>query len=193
MILFFSFYEELNSDDKNDNQSFPLDDFCLEDDDVILNSEIQEDEILHCINSLKNGKSAGDDRILNEYLKSTKTIFLPVYKKLFNNILNTGIIPESWLNGIIKPIFKNKGSPLDTGNYRPITILSCLGKLFTSILNSRLTKFLDENILLNENQAGFRKDYSTSDHIFVLNSLIEIMKFEKKKTFLCFHRFFPSL
>ena len=183
---FFSFYEELNSDDKNDNQSFPLDDFCLEDDDVILNSKIQEDEILHCINSLKNGKSAGDDRILNEYLKSTKTIFLPVYKKLFNNILNTGIIPESWLNGIIKPIFKNKGSPLDTGNYRPITILSCLGKLFTSILNSRLTKFLDENILLNENQAGFRKDYSTSDHIFVLNSLIEIMKFEKKKLFCAF-------
>lgn len=66
---------------KNDNQSFPLDDFCLDDDDVILNSEIQEDEILHCINSLKNGKSAGDDCILNEYLKSTKLIFLPVYKK----------------------------------------------------------------------------------------------------------------
>ena len=44
------------------------------------------------------------------------------------------------------------------------------------MLNNRLTEFLDKNDKLSENQAGFRKGYGTTDHMFVLNSLIEIMK-----------------
>ena len=57
-------------------------------------------------------------------------------------------MPESWLIGSITSIYKGKGSPSDPGNYRPITILSCLGKLFTAILNTRITKFLEENVIL---------------------------------------------
>lgn len=106
---------------------------------------------------------------------------------LFSNlILNTGHLPNDWLFGKIKPIYKNKGDSLDPNNYRPITLLSCLGKLFTAALNERLNMFLEENNLLNENQAGFRKHHSTTDHIFTLYSLIELMKYEKKKLFCCF-------
>ena len=54
------------------------------------------------------------------------------------------------------------------------------------MLNNRLTDFLDKNEQLKENQAAFRKDYSTADHISVLNSLIEIMKASKKKLFCAF-------
>ena len=68
-------------------------------------------------------------------------------------------------------------------NYRPITILSCISKPFTSVLNLRLTKYLEGNDILNENQSGFRKDYSTVDHIFVLNSVIELLRYQKKKLF----------
>ena len=87
---------------------------------------------------------------------------------------------------MIKPIYKNKGDPLNPENYRPITLLSCLGKLFTSIINERLNLFLNENNILLENQAGFRKHYSTNDHIFVLYSLIEILKQQKKKLYCAF-------
>ena len=76
--------------------------------------------------------------------------------------------------------------PKNVNNYRPITILSCLGKLFTSVLNSRLTAFLDSNEILLENQAGFRKGYETTDHIFVLQSLCEILTQRKKKLFCAF-------
>jgi hypothetical protein len=65
-----------------------------------------------------------------------------VYEKLFNLILDTGIIPESWLLGTIKPFYKNKGNKNDPKNYRPITILSCLGKLFTAILTSKYCRML---------------------------------------------------
>jgi len=46
---------------------------------------------------------------------------MPIYVKLFNGILNTGIIPEIWTIGLIKPIYKNKGEPDQPENYRPIS------------------------------------------------------------------------
>ena len=116
----------------------------------------------------------------------TKNLFLPIYESLFNVVLDTGIIPSTWLEGTICPIYKNKGDPKNVSNYRLITILSCLGKLFTSVLNLRLTIFLDNNEILLENQAGFRFGYETTDHIFVLNSLSEILKQRKQKLFCAF-------
>ena len=73
------------------------------------------------------------------------------------------------LIGKIIPLYKGKGDIKKAGNYRGITLLSCLGKLFTSMLNRRLTKFLEQNNVLHENQAGFRKGYGTVDHILYLN------------------------
>ena len=110
---------------------------------------------------------------------------LPIYVDLFNIILDSGIIPDSWLEGIIRPIHKS-GDRQNPENYRPITILSCFGKLFTSILNLRLTTLLEDNAILEENQAGFRKGYATADHIFVLHSLAELLKTRKKKLFCSF-------
>ena len=96
---------------------------------------------------MKNGKAPGLDMILNEYIKSTSSIFLPIYEKLFNAILDTGHFPEQWSTGCIHPIYKNKGDKDNVKNYRPITILSCLGKLFTSVLNSRLNDYLEESFV----------------------------------------------
>ena len=63
--------------------------------------------------------------------------------------LNSGIIPESWQIGSIIPIYKNKGDINSPENYSPITLLSCIGKLFTAILNKRLTDFIETNSLMN--------------------------------------------
>jgi len=60
-------------------------------------------------------------------------------------------------------LFKNKGKSDEPKNYRPISILSCLGKLFTTILNKRLNAYSDEFLLINESQVGFRQGYSTND------------------------------
>jgi hypothetical protein len=61
------------------------------------------------------------------------------------------LMPSSWLIGMIKPIYKNKGDKFNPNNYRPITIVSCLGKLFTAILNERLTEFSESFSVLCEN------------------------------------------
>jgi len=116
-----------------------------------------------------NGKATSPaDSICNEYIKTSKHLQLPAFVKLFNFILDTGFFPKLWSEGYILPIYKQKGESSTPENYRPITILSCLGKLFTAVLNERLTSFSDKFKILSENQAGFRKNHSTLDHTFTL-------------------------
>jgi hypothetical protein len=151
-----------------------------------INANFTEEEILNGISKLKNNKAHGIDLIINEYLKCTKNTMIPVYVKLFNLILDTGIIPSEWLLGIIKPIYKNKGRRDSPDNYRGITILSCFGKLFTSLINARLTIFVEDKSLIGSEQAGFRKSYSTTDHIFTLKCIIDIYLKAKKKLYCAF-------
>ena len=130
-----------------------------------INTYISQEEILCCIKKLKNNKASGDDHIINEYIKSTSGLFLPIYETIFNLIFETVFLPDIWQIGSIKPIYKNKSNPLYPKNFRPITILSCLGKLLTAILNESLRVF-SEVLLLEEIQFGFGKSYSTIDSIF---------------------------
>ena len=71
-------------------------------------------------------------------------------------------------------------------NFRPITLVSCFAKLFTSILNERLQTFAENVHRIEENQAGFRRGYSTIDNIFVLHSLITLSNLSKKKLYCIF-------
>lgn len=88
--------------------------------------------------------------------------------------------------GNIIPIYKNKGNKNDPESFRPITLLSCIGKLFTSILFKRLSNFVEQYEILCENQTGFRKHYSTTDNMFVLYSLFDILRMKKKKLYCAF-------
>ena len=151
-----------------------------------LNLYIQKDEIIKCIQKLKNNKSGGEDAIINEYIKTTSNQFIEIYEKLFNLIFDTGFIPESWVVGNIIPIYKNKGDSNDPKNFRPITLVSCLGKLFTAILSERLSKYSDDFFVMHENQCGFRQGYCTVDNLFTLYSFFELLKRKKKKMYCAF-------
>ena len=151
-----------------------------------INMEFTLDEILKSVKKLNNNKSEGIDLIKNEYLKNCPTNVLELAVQLFNLILKTGIVPQEWCVGLIVPIFKKKGSPDDPNNYRGITLLSCLGKLFTCCINVRLGNYLDAKGIIGEEQAGFREGYSTIDHIFVLNELINLYLEKKQRLYCCF-------
>lgn len=151
-----------------------------------LNDEITEQEVLKSINNLKQNKACASDLILNEFLKFSKTKMLSAFTRLFNLVFASGFIPEEWSQGIISPIYKNKGDKASPDNYRGITILSCFGKLFTAVLNNRLNKYLENMNVLCEEQAGFRKQYSTTDHIFNLKCLIDLYLFRGKRLYCAF-------
>ena len=150
----------------------------------ILNSDITEEEIKEAISHSKAGKAAGPDLILNELLKSSNDI-IPFLLKYFNGLFSNGKYPKEWDKGVIIPLFK-KGDPEDPGNYRGITLLSCVSKLYTYILNARLTKWAETNNKILECQAGFRKDYRTTDHIFTLYAIVQKYLLTKKKLYVAF-------
>ena len=149
-----------------------------------LNRPISEQEIIKVIGLLKNGKAAGNDHIKNELLKSLPHTYVSILCRHFNTILDSGIIPTEWGVGTIMPLFKNKGSALDPGNYRGITLLSCISKLFTAILNNRITEFINSDLGLE--QAGFRAGHSTMDHVFVLHHVIDFYRQQGKQLYCAF-------
>ena len=173
--LFFEFFKDVNFDQNCDNEQ-PQESFeATQDANNEINLRITENEIKSAINKLKNNKASGIDLIVHEHLKALSHIISPILENLFNLVLDTGLVPECWTLGMIKPIYKNKGSERDPSNYRPITLISCVGKLFTTILNNRIQTYVEDERLLNRCQSGFRKGQSTIDNIFVLHNLIEIV------------------
>jgi hypothetical protein len=117
---------------------------------------------------------------------------ISIYCKLFNIVFDTGIIPESWLTGIIRPVYKHKGGGDDPDNYRAITLISCLGKLFTSIINNRLTFLSNEFEIIFKNQSRFRKGFATTDNIFIMHALVSIYFSLGKKLYFTFVDFRKS-
>ena len=115
--------------------------------------------------------------MINEFFKHSLDNIAPIYTRLFNVVLTSGQVPDDWCLGSIKPIYKNKGDEGDPDNYRKISPLSCFGKLFTSCINKRLTCYVE---------AGFKSDFSTVDHIFVLKSLADLYLNKRKRLYCCY-------
>jgi hypothetical protein len=182
---FHEHFKKLNNPevDPDTQTNFPLN---LHEYNSVINQKITEKEVLDAVKTLKNGKACSSDMILNEFLKNSISKLLPVFVKIFNIVFESGIIPDSWAKGIICPIFKNKGDRANPDNYRGITILSCFGKLFTCILNNRLSCYVENYNVLCEEQAGFRKGYGTVDHIFNLKCLIDLYLARSKKLYCAF-------
>jgi hypothetical protein len=95
-----------------------------------------------------------------------------MFKKIFNSSLSLGIYPEAWAEGYITPLYKTNDIS-DPCNYWGLTITSSIGKLFNSILNARPDKFLFKYKVIDKCQIGFRKKARTSDHMFILKTIID--------------------
>ena len=145
-----------------------------------LDKEITKNEIFQAIDKLKKGKSAGTDEISPDLIKLAKPHIVDYLHKLFQKIYDTGKYPKEWAKSIIIPIHK-KGSKLILDNYRGISLLSVTSKVFTSIVNNRLYTWMEENMKICEEQAGFRRHFSTIDHIFTLYSMVNNRLHGQKK------------
>ena len=79
-------------------------------------------------------------------------------------------MPSDWRTGIICPIYK-KGDKSICGNYRGITLLDAIYKMFSKILATRLEPWIEG--ILGDYQAGFGKQRSTMDQIFLIRQVLE--------------------
>ena len=151
-----------------------------------LDNRIELKDVYKSISKLKNHKAAGLDSICNEMLKCSQMALGPCFLKIFNACLSDGQYPSCWSEGYITPLHKSDNTH-DPSNYRGISITNAVGKLFNSILDARLDSYLTENSIIDKCQIGFTKKARTSDHMFVLKTLID--KYCNKKDgnlFACF-------
>ena len=137
-----------------------------------LNVPITDDEVIHAVNHIRVSSSPGPDGISMHFYKNTLHLILPFLKTLFNEIFDSGNIPKDWGESLMVPVHKN-GPRDDPNNYRGISLINSLCKIFTCILNNRLQKWCDRNNIIHEEQAGFRKEYGTIDNIFNLMAIIQ--------------------
>lgn len=126
--------------------------------------------MIKTLKRLKAEKRPGSDKITNEALKNAETTLALPLAVLFNTILQKAETPSQWSESEIILIYK-KGDPKDVGNNRPISLLPCLYKLFSCIINKRISNVLEDTQPIE--QAGFRKGFSTCDHIHALELIIE--------------------
>jgi exonuclease III len=127
-------------------------------------------EIRMALRQLKNNKAPGEDGITAELLKAGGKPVLKALQKLFNSVILEGKTPKAWHRGVVVLFFK-KGDKTLLKNYRPISLLSHVYKLFSRVITNRLARRFDD--FQPPEQAGFRKGFSTIDHIHTLRQVIQ--------------------
>ena len=145
-----------------------------------LNLNITEEEIKKSIKNLKSDKSAGPDELVSEMFNYGTNNILVYLKRLFDTIFTNFQFPEMWTKSTIIPINK-KGSFQKPDNYRGIFLTSIFSKIFTGILNARFQAWAKTHGVISDDQAGFRKGYSTIDNLFILHSVIQKYLYIQRK------------
>lgn len=130
-------------------------------------------EVEKALASQKQDKSPGPDNISNEVLLHTKTTAAKILTTLFNEVMTTENIPTQWTESKIVLLHK-KGDIYNINNYRPISLMSNIYKIFAKVILRRLTRVLDDNQPIE--QAGFRSGFSVMDHLHVVKQVIEKYK-----------------
>ena len=144
-------------------------DQCLkETSDLDLNKDFTVKEMEMQIQNLKLKKAVGSDLIPNEFIKYFPDDYCKIILDLFNSNWREGVDPALWKMQQIIPVIKPNKDPSSPSSYRPISLTSCLGKLFEKMIQTRLSWWLESSSLLPDNQCGFRPGRSTTDILLQL-------------------------
>ena len=136
-------------------QQFPVKDF--------LDYAPDQEEVNQAIAQMNNGKSPGMDAIPAEVLKYGGDRLKELVFEVISHVWDDSA-PQDWRDAILESLFK-KGEKSDCGNFRGISLLSIVGKVFARLLLNRLISSIADDVL-PESQCGFRARRGTSDMIF---------------------------
>src|SRR5690606_28547682 len=112
---------------------------------------ITETEVAAQVKQLGNKLTAGNDGITCGIIKRYSEILVPVLCQLFNKCIIANTFPDCLKRAIVVPIFKS-GSKTEFGNYRPISILSNISKVFEKIIFNRMCAFIEKHDIIHKNQ-----------------------------------------
>lgn len=123
---------------------------------------ISPEHLNSIIKRKNNKKSFGFDGIPNFVIKKLSYKFIKFLAILFNQLFNNAHFPTAWKKAIIFPLLKPGKDPTKIESYRPISLLSCLSKLYESFLHEKILEHCNDNDLIPDEQFGFRPFHSTN-------------------------------
>ena len=129
-------------------------------DSVFKFSGVNEDCIDKIIKNTKSKSSTGYDNFSNKLIKHARAILVKPLTLLTNQIIHTGVFPRQLKIARVKPFFK-KGDQSNFSNYRPISLLFSISKIFEQVMTAQLIDYFTSNNLFCIQQFGFRPGYST--------------------------------
>ena len=135
--------------------------------------KVTEEEVENCLKELKNSSSPGVTEVPTKLFKLTP---ISVLTKLFNSCIETCKIPCEWKFAEITPLYKNKGVKTDLNNYRGISVLPPISKVFEKLLAKQITQYFNENKLFFEGQHGFRAGHSCETALHELISELNLSR-----------------
>jgi retron-type reverse transcriptase len=127
----------------------------------ILLKKTTETQVAKIINNLKDKSSAGHDLISPKLLKLCVNELTPIITKLINKAILENIYPDILKIAKVLPIYKS-GDKTILNNYRPISILISINKIFEKILYAQLINHIEKNKIMYKHQYGFRKHHNTT-------------------------------
>ena len=152
-----------------------------------LDNPFEVAEVADVCMKLPNGKAGGLDTLSYEHIKYGGLILYTLLTKLFNGVLKIEYTPGNWSTGSVISIFKNgKKDKHDKDNYRGITLLNVIGKIFERLVLNRLTPKLNELNIPNSFQYAYQKDKSSVLSSFVLQELVHYNVERSSKVYCCF-------
>ena len=136
-----------------------------------LNADVPPSAVAAAIAKSASYTAPGADGIPYELLKCLPAPAMHALARIYTSVLRTHKAPSAWKHGVVTMLYK-KGDTEDCSNYRGITLLPTIGKVFEHILLTRLTRYAEKHGLLHNNQNAFRKNRSTDEHFFALMQAI---------------------
>lgn len=134
--------------------------------------KISYNDILIAINRMKNKRSCGFDGISIKTIKNNIDVFIPILYHIYNLSLDTGEFPESLKIACVIPIYK-AGNQSDLNNYRPISLLTTISKIFEKCIHEQISTYFLTNNLFSSNQFGFLPKRGTD--LAVINHIDNIV------------------
>ena len=166
---FFQEQTDIQDVDKHVPVLDPIVTSCLQ------NIQVSPDEVSSVLHNLVVGKAAGPDGVNNRILRELHDVLSLPLSKLFNYSLEIGTVPAAWKEANVTPVFKS-GDPSLVSNYRPISLLSSLGKVLERIVSKHLYNHLHEHSILTPFQSGFVPGDSTTNQLtYLYNSFCKAL------------------
>ena len=124
--------------------------------------EIGAEEVWYILSTLQVSKSSGMDRISPRMLRLASPAIARSLTSIFNASLESGVVPAEWKQANITAVHK-KDVKTEVSNYRPVSILPVVAKVFEKVVHIQLYSYRQQNSFLHPTQSGFRPGHSTQD------------------------------